>query len=371
MKVAKACGFMALVVLVGCGGDGAKVKTFADLNPGDAVLRVNGENLSWGRICENLNLEYVNFLLGMRKTIKNPSDPVYTGFRERRLGAVINEMTNTILIDQEAKAHGMAVPPEEFGAACTNFVSVWRRRGLTAEDNYSSVVACLGVSEQMMNGMIAQEIRRNRYLAFLEPRVTNCTEKAIAEVRAKLADYNVRMTATNEQQMAFLRKIKAEISAGQDFGQMVEKYGEVSPSDATEWGRWNWEDFDDPEMKPLQEWAFSAPVGSVGGPYDLQDGASLVKIVSRDEGDRKVIFSTTNLATVVLARLTRRMFRIFPQPPEDEVKAQLMRHWKTKTLNDLLARLQRDMKVEHPYGTNLLDRLPPSFYEPPADLNGF
>lgn len=137
-----------------------------------------------------------------------------------------------------------------------------------------------------------------------------------------------------------------------DFIEAGRKYGQYSPDEAEYWARMEASEIENPKMR---KWAFTAPIGSIGGPYDLEDGLSIVKIIDRTEGTLEESTVSLGVSEVTLARITFYMLEPEPEPRTRAfVRTALYNREKNRRLKKLFEKLHSEMKLDYPYGNNFI-----------------
>lgn len=361
---------VGILLCAGCGCDRHVVdegNTLASLDQNAVVAVVNGDAIRASEICNRLKMEVVARVLCSKSAHPLANDPYYTDFPAQRVGALWGEIINATLVDQEARRTQVTLSAFEFASATNDFLKAWHSYGLSQTNGIAELSRLCGVDETFLTGWIATDARREKFYNEAEPRCTNITSVTLAEYKAKLQDYNRRMTATNAVIARRITAIRDRILiSGESFEQAAEKESEVSSHEGTEWGKWCYEDFDSEGMKKVRDWAFSAKAGDIGGPFELEDGVSIVKLLSREDGPHKASMASDKIAAVRLARLTLKSYQVFKMPTDEAFREQLKRQFRFQINKSTLERKQLEMRIDYPCGTNLFDRLPDSVYVTPA-----
>ena len=139
---------------------------------------------------------------------------------------------------------------------------------------------------------------------------------------------------------------------GLDFVEAAKKYSVFGPDEAE---RWTMDEYSEIANEKLRDWAFSAPVGSIGGPFDVPDGLAIVKIVDRSDGPLEPSLASELVANVTLSRIGFYMIVPDPEPRTREHVREALTKWKMKNAQmSFFKELHDGMKIEYPQGTNFV-----------------
>ncbi len=179
------------------------------------------------------------------------------------------------------------------------------------------------------------------------------SEKEITEGILRQDRYYERAVASNAVTYATCSNLyKKIVKDNLNFIEAGKTYGQYSIEDAEYWERMEATEIENPDMK---KWAFTAPVGSIGGPFDLEDGLSIVKILERTEGTLEESAVSLGVSEVTLARITFYMLDPEPEPRTREfVRSALYNREKNRRLKRLFEKLHSEMKLDYPYGNNFI-----------------
>ena len=358
MTIEKIMIAMAIATLVfGCDKTDVNALGFADLHDSDAVVTLNGKKLTWGEIRHRLDYEYRLFVLKNRKNGLEPTGDEVMEFRPTRLKSLIAELANAELFEQQIEKDGVSASEKTIQVIRQDFLEGFRSHNVTS---VVQVASLLGVPVAYIEDLIKKDADRREYLIRKDPLIEFVPPEEIAKRKERISAYNVRCATSNELQWAKLEHVKKEIDAGLDFAEAAEKYGECKKHHARRWMNGTYEDLikEAAEKEPkLADWAFSAPVGSVGGPFAMTDGYSLVKIVTRREG-AKFMVEGANLGLVNMVRMTVNAFKMIPDKSDALFAADLSDYRERKGIKRELDSLWSCAKVDYPCGTNLFQRLP-------------
>ena len=178
------------------------------------------------------------------------------------------------------------------------------------------------------------------------------TEKEIDEGLERMQRYHDRAVASNAVTRATASNVLERVKAGGDFAALGRQNAGFSPEEAQEWGDFEAEEIED---AALRKWAFTAPVGSVGGPFDVEDGLCVVKILNRTNGSPTPSLAAEETASVSLARIAFYMWEEDPEPRTRAYVRETLGEWKANEAQKaLFASLHAGMRLTYPNGTNFV-----------------
>ncbi len=133
-----------------------------------------------------------------------------------------------------------------------------------------------------------------------------------------------------------------------DFEKTGSEVGQHEPEEAKYWECMEASEIENEEMR---NWAFTAPVGSVGGPFDLADGLSIVKILARTNGQHEDSYARIQAGDVTLARITFYMLVPEPEPRTREYVGTALLKWKQgMAQKKLIEVLNSRADIVYPHG---------------------
>ena len=330
-------------------GAGGEIYVFKAAN-GMALAKVNGESVSVGDFRKRYRVEEAIYNHTGRKSKTDKQLQVAkTLFMRMRQQKILAEIVNQRLISQYLAAAGIAISEKEEKAFLKGCLAKlgFKKEGVKVAAQELGVDA--GYLADQLMVPLRVEVARNHYngAAF------TVTEKEIDEGLARQDRYYERAVASNAVTYATCSNILKMVTVeGRDFKEIGLKYGQYEPEEAERWGRFEYKEF---ENKALADWAFKAPIGSVGGPFELDDGLSIVKILDRSEGTLEDSLATLMVADVTLARITFYLVVPEPEPRTREFVKDSLLTWKIdQAQKKLFDKLHAEMKLEYPYGTNFV-----------------
>lgn len=360
--------FLALSVLVaGCGKDAStpvKAGTDGKLDPltrGDSevLVVVNGKSITCGDFKKRLAIEKAFY--GLRFQRRGEQGAVLekrlAPFAEARKRTMIPRLVNNMLVQDELAKAKLTLPEDQvkstLKAACSG-------AGIKKVD-LAALVEKLGVADaDYLRRELLQEVGHKVLREHLFPESLTVSEKEIDEGLERQNKYYARAVASNAVTYVTCSNALAKINAGMGFAEAFRTFNAVDGDNSPEGEVFDLEDFETdvealkPHMKRLKDWSLSAKIGSVSGPWEMEDGLAIVKIAAREDGakDRSVV-SLEDEAEVTLARIVFEMIEPEPEPRTREfVKASLLKWKADQAQRKMFEKLHAEMKLEYPLGTN-------------------
>ena len=350
------------VFLVGCGQE-KKVGTEAVAvftAPAETVIaRVGETEITVGDYRRRLGFETAVYRLTMMNSKHKPKDAEkrLAGFERSRLRVILPQLVHIALLDRYlASACGGAEVPDEERIVTRGVqklgAKIGRKGGSIVE-----VAKEIGVEPEYLAAQILVPAREVKARIVFEPASTNVTEQEIDEGLARQAAYTERAIATNRVTRATCEKTLAEVvKPGADFVSIAKTCGADNPKEATEWGWFNRDDFDmmAKGCPAFKRWAFAAKVGDIGGPFDIDDGLSIVKVVGRQDGAERASMATKQVEEVQLVRINFAMAEETPEPQTREYCRSALLTWKAQdSQNRLFTKLFNETTIDYPSGSKL------------------
>lgn len=354
---------LAAGLLSGCGKNeseanaGGKIAVFT-ADPGIVLVRVGDRDITVGDFRRRVDYETSVYKLTMMKSKKPPRDAEkrLQQFAASRARRALPQLIHCVLLDRylDASCGGRAVAGGDkiVDATVRRYAKKLRRKDLTLE----SFAAELAVEPGYLRDQLLLPLREDKARLVFDPASTNVTEKEIDEGLARLDAYTERAIATNRMMRAACSNAFAAVKSGGDFEAVARRFGAETPSEATEWGWFNRDDFDvmAKDCPGFAEWAFKAKVGEIGGPYELDDGLSIVKVVGHQEGTERVSMAAEKTEEVQLVRINFPMTVENPEPRTREHCREALLKWKAKDAqNRLFEKLFNETEINYPSGTKL------------------
>lgn len=352
---------LAMESLVGCGKKAAPTESVAVFTaPAETVIaRVGETEITVGDYRKRLAFETAVYRLTMMNAKHKPKDTEkrLAGFERSRLRQVLPQLVHVALLDRylESSCGGPSVKDEDAIVARSVKrlgAKIGRKGAALAE-----VAAEIGVEPDYLKKQFLVPPQEAKARLVFDPACTNVTEKEIDEGLARLDAYTARAVASNAVTRATCERTLVEVrKPGADFTAIAKTCGADNPKEATEWGWFNRDDFDmmAKSCPAFKRWAFTAKVGDIGGPFDLEDGLSVVKLIGHQEGSEADSMASKQVEEVQLVRINFAMAEEHPEPRTRDHCREALLNWKAQDAqNRLFTKLFNEAKIDYPNGSKL------------------
>ena len=315
--------------------------------PDDTVLaRVDNDAITAKNFCDRLKADIAVYKYKNRKMPSDQLAAKLDKFRDIKQRRILAELVCQRLIEVYMRDEGILVSADEENQLQDNFLDTLKFKG-----SFDEMAALLGLEaaylrEQLRFPLCVEKARRHSFGAS-----SIVSEKDIDEGRARQDRYYERAICSNSLAYAVCSNVFRKVTQeGMEFADAGRKYSQWNPEEAVSWDKMNPSEIDSTELK---KWAFSAPVGSIGGPFELEDGVSIVKILARTEGAVEKSVVSLQEADVTLARITFRLLVAEPEPRTREYVRKALEKWKADNAQkQLFSRLRNNAVLTYPNGTN-------------------
>lgn len=348
LLVAAVCLFIA-----GCGQDADAPLDVDTCRPGRVLAEVDGHAVTVRNFRARRALELALFTQRRKKLPEEKMAAARAAFAARRNRSLLAELVNQRLVRDyleeklaTATRADAARATAQIEAAVTGAVRKIRFKTL------EEAAATLGVERDYLKDQLAVPSRIVVARELFAGKPFTVTEAEVDEGLARMQRYHDRAAASNAVTQTTASNVLARVQAGEDFAALGRQTAGFAPEEARKWG-----DFEagDLENRALREWAFAAPVGSVGGPFDIEDGLCVVKILARTDGSPEPSLAAEETASVTLARIA---FHMLVEDPEPRTRAHVrtsLEEWKAEEAQKaLFAALHAKMRLAYPNGTNFV-----------------
>lgn len=321
---------VAVLVLVGCEksarpeekkveeGQTGIIKIFS--SPADLVLvEIGDKKITVGEVRNRSRL-------GMeiaRLSFKDKKDCEQRVFNHARteMPGILPSLINGLLIKNYLLQNGvgLTIPDEDK-------VLKQKLRNFRWTDSFEAFVEQVQMAGEFVKDQFLLPERLAIARDHFDPHCGEVSEEEIAAGLARMEKFHELAVETNRVNWAICSNVLSEVKAGMDFAAAGEKYSQVAPEEAKVW-----EDADIycAECPTLKEWAHTAPVGAFGGPFELEDGLSIVKLLDRKEEVTDGLPLAENEHKVVsLARITFVLAEEEPEPRTHDYVEKTLRRWK-------------------------------------------
>lgn len=259
-------------------------------------------------------------------------------FRAHRVRGVLNLLVRDALIDQYLDDSCGGCGALDEAAAISNQVASLKLRDFKIEDAYAKA-------------WFLRAAREEKAVFAFEPSAKEITEAEVDDAMLCQDEYKANAIATNRVTYALASNVLEKARSGEDFAALGRKYANFEPQESEEWATFERAEIDNPE---LRDWAFAAKTGDIGGPFDLEDGLSIVKVIGRTEGAKEASMAAQEVETVCLARITFLMVVEEPEPHTREYcRATRLRLKKMRAMEKLVESLFEKYEITYPSGETL------------------
>lgn len=319
------------------------------LSPTSVVARVNGEEITKAEFVawERARTKTWAMTRGWKPDTSN--DDTKKFIRNSRVRA-LGELVKDVLIAQYAKAEGIEPTEKDVLAQKRKFL----RRVKKPKSTFEDVVASFGAAEGEMLGRMLRGDAVT--MAVLEHCASNNLHTVSAQELTNrlefVREWNARADETNAAVRARAAKAKAEILAGAYFADVAKKYADFLPEQGEKWNTFYLDEFEGDDQ--LGQWLARAEPGDISDPIDLEDGISIVGLVSKLESP----LSVSNKPPVYAYEVVRCPFYAYEKQEDfgDNEKAiveDILERRRQLAMRELHDRLVESAKIEFPCGNNL------------------
>ena len=344
--LAAAC--LLTAVITGCnrGEDNPTAEIDLSRAPDRQVLiRVGAGTVTAGDFRARLALETQIY------THKNEKRPDFKAalarYRESRVGAILPLLANQALLAHYVKTSGVVLPEDQKAFVLKSSLARcgWR-------DGVTAAAKSVGVAPEFLELQFLQAALTEKAREHFDPSCLTVTDAEIDEGLARQTAYYERAVATNAITYAACSNVLAKVVAGADFAATGAK---VMGDDAEEAVRWGVFEYDELDTDEIRKWAFEAPIGAIGGPFALDDGLAIVKILERNDGALRQSMAAESVADVTLARINFPLVVEEPEPRTRDYVRKALLKWKGERAQErLFASLMEAHPLVYPQGTNFV-----------------
>ena len=358
--------FLAVGLLSGCGrepstGKGRIAVFTAD--PSVVIARVGGKDITVADFRRRLDFETAIHKATMMKAKTPPKNPEkrLEMFADSRVRQILPQLVRCALIDgylvRECGGREVTDAEAVLGKSLNRYSKKLRLKNPKADD----LAREFAVDPAYLREQLLIPAREEKARLAFDPASTNVTEKEIDEGLARLDAYTERAIASNRVAWAVCSNALAKVCAGADFEATAKAFGADEFNEAKEWGWFSRDDFDmmaksssEFSGADFKAWAFKAKVGDIGGPFDLSDGLSLVKVVGHQDGTAAPSLAANGTEEVQLVRMTFPMMVERPEPRTREHCREALLNWKARNaLKRLIEKLMKETEIAYPSGEKL------------------
>ena len=346
--------FLAVGLVSGCGKEQPKgpIAVFT-ADPSVVLVRVGGRDITVGDFRRRLDYETgINAFSWRHSRAYNPKkeERHLANFTNKRMPQIMPLLIRSALIRNYLVAEFGSDGIENADAVVSNAVRSLAAKVKERKLTLGALSEETGSDAAYIRDQLLAQSREQKALMRFDPTIEDVSEKEIEECFARIDAYVERAVASNRVTWATCSNVLARIRGGMDFKAAGRKYGD-SANEAEEWGFFNRDDLANDQRR---EWAFSAKEGEVGGPFDIEDGLSIVKVVRHEGGTKSPSMASTKVEEVTLARINFLMVEEHPEPRTREYCSKVIRARKTRMARErLYGRLYDETKFEYPSGEKI------------------
>ena len=319
--------------------------TLDEMSPNDVVAEVNGWKITADDVRRRLAVK-----LGLKAyALKNQpgASARLEKFTESAKAKIAYEMVNSTLVEQYGEERGCVATDKNWERVLGKFLSEYGKSA-----TIESVAASAGVVAADLEWVLRRQAFRNDVFVMYDHSISNIQKEAIIAAHERVKNYNWNVAESNKVQLATCTTLLEKIKNGEDFAKVARTGSEFNEDQGAFWGSFAREELED-ESDELTKWAFSAEVGAVGGPFELDNGYAIVKLLAREDGAEVVSFAAESVANVTLARINVRQFEEAVDPEDDEVAEIIFESRRRKAEKALLDELHGKMEIDFPHGDDL------------------
>jgi hypothetical protein len=337
--------FAASCLCFGCERAHTSSVDVFDLPATEVLVNVDGQKITAGDYVRRLDLECAVYRYMNRTKPANQLDSLVARFKESRVSVVLPELINQRLVKEYLQANGVADDSQKIQTELKACLKKFAHKG-----DLASFSKLLKVDARYLEDQLLVPYRVSVARQIYNKGAITVTEKEIDEGLERQNKYYDFATKSNAVTYVTASNVLKQIRSGMDFVEAGKKYGAYLPEEAEFWEKMEKHEIENKEMKA---WAFSAPVGSIGGPYDLDDGLSIVKILGREDGAEYDSLVAEKVGEVSLSRITFYMLVPEPEPrTRDFVRRSLLRWKNNQVQKKLFEHLHKTTRIKYPRGTN-------------------
>lgn len=328
---------LAIFALSGCSRE--QSEEGAKLADGTALACVNGQVISveevrkayWYNVC---------YLESRSSALSGGRRGLESKIRKLKV-ELLSRVVNSALVVQEADRRGVNVNPEVVEREVKKTL-----RRLGGQKDFEKYYSPHGLDLDYLRKRVSDELRMQGVFRQVEETMERVSPVEATNFVKRVEEYNFNVDTTNRMVMARARQVFSSLSKDVDFAEAARKYSEFSPEDGEEWGEYNKGEL----PADLEKWAFSAPIGDLGGPYEVDDGIVIVKLLAREEGADQPSMAANKVATVSLARICFKALMREEEFSPQEAHDFLTRARVGETRESFVKSLVEKAKVTYPVG---------------------
>lgn len=272
---------------------------------------------------------------------------------------VLNTVLRRELFNQEAHRRGMKASDEAIS---------YRRKELESAIRASSTgtnnVVTIEELAKMMGpecgkyflGNLAKDAENLELSWNVGGQKVQVSEDDVTAGSNRLAQANALVTTTNSILMARLQKALERVKSGEDFAKVGAELSMFEKGEAKDWGTFSIENFESTDYPDMAEFLKKHPKpGTVAGPFQCDDGVSIVKVLSVEKGEKKESDEddVADATRFRLARISVETFEMHKSFSRAEIRKILEDKKRQRFEVEFGKQLFAAAVIEFPCGTNL------------------
>lgn len=339
VKIHKLLILAAVFAIAGC--------DFKSSGRTDWLACVDGEVLSVEGAKAKVELSLALIRTFYPKAIEKSDD--FVKIRNDLAANVPKWWVDSVLLRHAARRLGVTIEEEDLERCRNDYM-----QGHKFQGTYVDFIVYTRADRALLDYDIETETLKKAVLLHEYPDLRGLSEAQVAEVRARYEDFNRVALTTNAVKMALATNVYRQVAAGVDFQKAGEKHGELFREQEKFWKKLTPADFAE---QVLKDWAFSAKVGEVSPPLDLEDGISIVKVLKKKDGVITETPLAENIAEVELARMTFKALATIKVPNDEELRANILKFRMQESEREFFGKLREAAKAEYPLGEDFVSIL--------------
>ena len=300
------------VLLWGCSREETreadKVRDISGESDSFVILKINGKPITMADYRRRLAFEKTIWKIRNSSRSVRAFEGALKNFLRMRQPEILSVLMNSALIYDEAERRNLLLNEKNVQTECARTL-----KSLNYSGNVTQFAKEFEFDQKYLERQICQRQQIFAVRDSVFPESGTVTDDEVAAKLRQLNEYYDFAVASNHVTWATCSNALQSVAAGLTLEAVGQKFG-ANVDDAERWAAFAPEEITNLEMR---EWAFSAPVGSVHE-FDLDDGLSIVKIISREDGAMTASLAAEKEAEVILARINFVMLVTEPMPRKAE-----------------------------------------------------
>ena len=341
IKKASALCAAAVLALASFGQGAAKAPV--QTSKSQVLVKVNGVEITRGDVDR-----YVDMMAELLKNKrKNTTPQVVASFKKKNLKPLSDELYQRTLIDTCLAKSNLVVSADVRAEVEKESIRAFGKRGQTFAD-LKALMEKAGFGKDFEKNIdfdarlrtFETTVRSNEYYA---------SEAYLAKVKADVADYNARATATNNLAKARAAAVLERARKGEDFAKLADEFTEEPAEDRQPGGDMGDCDESDFPSDPHVWRALSdLEEGGISEVLQTETGYEIFKVVRKNTPEE----SQTGGPSLLLSHIFFRRAFLFPPQSDEEFKADVEQEMREELLGKIFREFRAQSDVIHTNGSN-------------------